>query len=174
MYKIGIIGSGPERFSDLAKVRRAVGYTIDHLGFQYGDVVFNIRSNIGVGLWAGEECIDREYKYHLFLPYSLEKTAEHWYDDQRNMLVKQYGMAYSLTIAHPEQSNRVHDYDESYDILIDDSNFLVCFWSGVKQGEVFDTIKCALKHNKIVVNGLDDFKLMTNKDLIKSKTWKKE
>jgi len=174
MYKIGIIGSGPERFSDQGKVRRVIGQTIDLLALQYGEdeVMFNIRSDIGVGLWAAEECIDRDYKYHLFLPYSLEKTSEHWYDDQKRMLANQYIRAHSLTISQPTLESE--HKDESHDMLIDDSNFLVCFWSGAKQGAVFDTIKTALEHNRMVLDGFNELKLITNKDLRKNTLWKKE
>jgi hypothetical protein len=166
MYKIGIIGSGPERFTiGHMDVRRVIGNIINTLAIQYGndDIVFNIKSDIGVGLWASEECVNRGYKYHLFLPRSLEKTSEHWYDDQKQMLVNQYNSAYSLTISSP--SSKFNYDDESYDQLIFDSNFLVCFWSRACDS-VRDVIKKAIKHNVMVLDGLNDLKLVTKEDLI--------
>jgi len=168
MYKIGIIGHGPERFDDLQKVQRLVGNTIDLLGFQYGgedDVVFNIKGSIGVGLWSAEECIDRDYRYHLFLPYSAKKTSKHWYDDQQRQLLNQYNRAYSLTICNPDRTGNV----EAYEYLTDNSNFVVCFWNGIKQGKTANTIEYAIDNNKIVLNAMNDLKLVTKRDLIRKK-----
>lgn len=168
MYKIGIIGSGPERFMDHINVRRTIGKIIDILAVQYGDdkVIFNIKSDIGVGLWAPEECIDRGYKYHLFLPYSLEKTSEYWYNKQKQMLDNQYNRAYSLTISNPNSKSN-HD-DELYNQLIFNSSFLVCFWSQARDS-THSAIKNALRHNVMVLNGLKELKLVTNEDLIDKK-----
>lgn len=170
MYKIGIIGHGPERLEDPDKVQRLVGYTIDLLALQYGEdeIVFNIRSSIGVGLWATEECIDRDYKYHLFLPYSVEKTSEHWYEDQQQTLLNQYQRAYSLTICNPDS----HGSENEHKQLIDNVNFVVCFWRGIKQGETASAIRYALENNKLVVNAMNDLKLVTNLDFRKETKWK--
>lgn len=173
MYKIGIIGSGPERLGNHKEVRRSIGRLIDHLSVQYGedDVVFNINGDIGVGLWSAWACVDQDYRYHLFLPYSIEKTIIHWYDDQKISMREYYGHAHSLTICHQDSSCE----DESYNQLIDASNFVVCFWAGNKQGKVFDAIKHALATNKIVLDGFNDLRLMTNHDVRKNrKIWKKE
>lgn len=163
MYKIGIIGSGPERFSDPDAPRRIIHTVVDILGFQYGkdETVFNVKGNIGVGMWAVESCMELDYKYHLFLPFSLEKTCMHWYEDQREQLRRQFDHAYSITISHPDL---VQD-DNTYHHLVDVSNFIVCFWAGNKNGQIFSAIQHAFKKNKIVLNGLNELKLITNKDI---------
>lgn len=165
MYKIGIIGHGPERLENPDKVRRLVGHTIDLLALQYGEeeTVFNIRSSIGVGLWAAEECIDRDYKYHLFLPHPVEITSEHWYEDQQRTLLNQYTRAYSLTICNPDRKGN----EEGYEHLIDNVNFVVCFWRGIKQGDTASAIRYALANNKLVLNAMNDLKLVTKRDLRK-------
>ncbi|KKN34728.1 hypothetical protein LCGC14_0790720 [marine sediment metagenome] len=168
MYKIGIIGSGPERLDDRGKVRRSIGRLVDHLAIQYGEdsVVFSVEAKIGIGLWTAEECIDREYKYHLFLPYSLEDTCEHWYEDQQRMLKNQYDRMYSLTICNQKYTHKA---------LIDSSNFIVVYWAGNKAEKVCKAIKYAFEHNKIVLDGFNDLRLMTNQDVRKNrKIWKKK
>jgi len=173
MYKICIMGSGPERFSDHAKVRRVIGQTIDHLGYQYQDVVFHVRGEIGTGLWAAQECLEQGYRYHLFLPYGPAETCKHWYDDQQKDLIEQYNNAYSLTICKPQDDGDGGE-SESHKRPIDDANFVVCFWHGEKAGETADAIRYAFSRNKIVLDGFNDLRLITNKDLRKTKTWKKD
>ncbi|KKN00415.1 hypothetical protein LCGC14_1138030 [marine sediment metagenome] len=166
MYKIGIIGHSPDHFSDRQSVQRTVVRTIDRLGLQYGEseVVFNIAGEIGIGLWASSECLNRIYKYHLFLPYSLEDTCQHWYDDQKSTLDMNFKHAYSLTTCYPNTEWA----DKSYELLIDDSNFVVCFWTGRKQGKAYDAIRYALRTNKLALHGLDELKLITNIDVKKT------
>ena len=168
MYKIGIVGSGPEHLMEHDKIQRTAGRIIDHLGCQYGenDVVFGVEAKIGMGLWAADECIVRDYKYHLFLPYDLDTTYEHWYDEQKDTLKNQYNKAHSLTICNQ---------DNAYRPLIDTSRFVVVFWAGNKNSNTCEAIKYALEHNKIVLDGLHGLQLMTNKDVRKSvKSWKKK
>ena len=174
MYKIGIIGSGPERFGDRKEVKRSIAQTIEVLGSQYGrdQLVFNIRADVGVGLWAAQRCLEDEFRYSLFLPFSLQKTSEHWFESQRQTLANQYLRAHSLIISQPDLKK--DKKDDSYDLLIDDSNFLVCFWDGAKHSCVYDAIKTALSHNRMVLDGFNDLKLMTNKDIRKTKVWKSE
>ncbi len=166
MYKIGVIGHSPEHFSDRRSVQQAVGKLIDSLGLQYGEseVVFNIAGETGVGLWAARESLDRVYRYHLFLPYSLEDTCQHWYDEQKSELDMSFKHAYSLTTCYQDTKWD----DKSYELLIDDSNFIVCFWIGRKQGKTYDAIKYALSTNKLALNGLDGLKLITNADMRKT------
>ena len=161
MYKIGVVGSGPDRFGEPEAVQRTIGSTIDLLLAQYGqeEAVFGIEAAIGVGLWAGQVCMLRESKYHLYLPYTLEKTSEHWFPEQQEMLRAQYTNMYSLTICNKEL---VHES------LVDSSNFIVCFWAGNKNGKTFRAIKHALKKNKIVLDAFNDLKLITNADLRKN------
>lgn len=163
MYKICILGSGPEWFSDHDKVRRLIGKTINLLGFQYQDVVFHVRGELGVGLWAAQACLEEGLRYHLFMPFGPGDTAKYWYDDQEKDLLEQYNNAYSLTICKPlgEKDYSLHTRP------IDDANFVVCFWSGEKSGETEESIKYALNNSKIVLDGFNDLKLITNEDLRK-------
>jgi len=168
MYKIGIIGHGPERLDDPDKVQRLIGLTIELLGFQYGedDVVFNIQGAIGVGLWAAEACIEQGFKYHLFLPYSVEETSKHWYYDQQQRLLNQYNNAYSLTICKPDE---LTGEDFVHKSLIDQSNFVVFFWQGMKQGKTANAVKHAFSVNKLALNAMQNLELITARDFKRKK-----
>lgn len=160
MHRIGIIGHSPEHFgADQESVQRAVGDTIDLLAYQYSktDMVFNIIADIGVGLWAAHKCLAEGHRYHLFLSHPLEETGLGWYAEQRRILELCYQGATSITISGEE--------DMTHKLFAADSNFMVCFWIGKKQGTTFETIKYALKNNVLTLHGLDHLKLITNSDI---------
>ncbi|MFA5023363.1 MAG: SLOG family protein [Patescibacteria group bacterium] len=167
MYKIGIIGHSPENFSIPSKetVKNMINDTISLLASQYNtDVIFNIIGEIGVGLWAVEEVLNIKgaHKYHIYLPFTQEITSEDWYDEQKELLKKGCDNARSITICN---SKKTPQDEQPYRPLIQDSNFIIYFWNGKKQGKTFDAIKYALETNKMALNALNDLKLITNKNI---------
>lgn len=159
MYKIGIIGHGPEHFADKVLVQRRVDRVVDILKYQYGQehVIFNVLGKTGVGLWAATSAIKQGCKHHIFLPYSIEQTSRHWFERQKNVLQKCCQNAYSITACYSDESFD----DQSYEALIDESSFMVCFWIGKRQGSTWQAVQYAMENNKIVVNGLDELKMIT-------------
>ena len=168
MYKIGIIGHSPEHFSDQGSIKVRLNNTLDLLRFQYGDsVIFNLAGEIGIGLWAAEMCMNKEtsYYYHLYLSKVPEETSEEWYQDQKDLLKECYNHAHAMTICGNKNENGPFTYKN----LIDSSSFVICFWVGKHQGRTYEAIKHALSTNKMVLNGLDELKLITNQDLKKKR-----
>lgn len=167
MYRIGIIGHGPEVFSD-NEYQTTIKRTINLLANQYSeDLIFNIGSEIGVEHTAMEVCLRHEFHYHLFLPAQLESVGRFWYERQQLDLEKYFKKARGVTISMKEMTAEAEV--ESYKQLIDHSNFLVCFWIGKKQGRTADAIRYALSTNKLTLNGLNELRLITNYDFTKRK-----
>lgn len=163
MYKIGIIGSLQNRFKDADKAHRRLDEVMELLEFQYhSEMTFNIAGDIGTGLWAIDKCMAKDYKYHLFLPCELDETSTHWYEDQQQLLQKGYNNANSISIC----SSSGPDYEKTYKQIVDDSNFLVCFWGGSKQSEIYGTIGWAFTTNKMILDGLNELKMMTYEGVI--------
>lgn len=173
MYRIGIVGHTPEHFQEPEATSRAVGRTMDLISYQYdNEVVYNIPGNIGVGLWAANKCLEEPYRYHLFLPFPLDITATHWYDEQKEQLTKAFSYAYALSVMETEQtstniSNMVNEH------IVDNSNFIIAFWMGKKQGHTFEAIEYALDNNKLVLNAFKDLRLITNNDTRKARRGRK-
>lgn len=171
MYKIGIIGHGPERIADKAAVKRAIRSTIDLLVNQYDDedsgIIFNVGSNIGVDHWTIDYCLKKDVRYHLHLPAPVEEASQHWYEDQQEALARYFNNACATTLCALESTqDTIYESDQN---LIDHSNFLVCFWLGIKQGRTAEAIKYALYTNKLTLNGLNDLRLLTKNDFAKRK-----
>ena len=174
MYRIGIIGHGPEHFADVESTRRTVRDTIDLLRHHYGTdndekLIFNVAGNIGVGQWAAEKCLEDGDRYHLFLPFQPEIVAEHWYNEQQQALFEHYKYARGLSICSPKPPVSSEEYDiqcgYSYEDLADASNFIVAFWVGKKQGKVYNAIKYAqINSQKLVLDGLNELKLIFIKE----------
>jgi len=174
MYKIGIMGHSPEYFSlPEDKIRDLLRETIGLLVYQYKDVIFNIDADIGAGLWAADECLhsggvfDGPVYYHLFLPYPLEITSEDWYDDQKELLKNCCNHAHSITICEAGKPASISSVYQPGCEIVQDSNFTIFYWNGMKQGHTFQAIKHALESNKVAINGLDDLKLITSQHLHK-------
>lgn len=164
MYKIGIIGHRPEYISDKAKGARTVDRVIDLISYQYGEnLIISIGGDIGVEQWALNSCSKRNTKYHLFLPCAVDVFSENWYDEQKAFLNECFKNAWAVTI-HSDEYN-TNTEKETYKYIVDTSNFIICFWNGMLQGPVFNTIEYALEKNKLIVNGFNDLKLVTNEDI---------
>lgn len=169
MYRVGIVGHTIEHFLDPDAAKRLICRTMDTLSYQYDNqIVYNIPGNIGTGLWAANKCLEESYKYHLFCPFPLETTIEHWYDDQKEDLTRAFSYAYALSVMETERKS-VNIGNMVNERIVDDSNFVVAFWMGKKQGHTFETIKYALESNKLILNGCKNLRLITNNDLRKSK-----
>lgn len=161
MYNIGIIGSEQDRITDTNKVKHVVCETMDLLDYQYSNMAFNIKGDIGVGIWALEHSIESNYRYNLHLPYSIENTCQYWYKSQQELLYKAYEKAYSISICQNDSSKE----DEANKRIIDNSNFTICFWAGNKQGSVYDAIVYAMNNSKMVIDGLNGLKMITADDI---------
>ena len=169
MYKIGLVGHKSEDLKDLEITGRLIGYTIDLLSHQYGhDMILNICGERGTELIAGTYCMDNKIRYHLFLsqnPNTFNDAS--WYDEQQKLLISQFQNSFSVTICSSSDKKDIDSEKERDKLLVDDSIFLVVFWTGKKIGRTFDIIDYALLQNKIVLNGLNELKLLTKYDLKK-------
>lgn len=173
MYKIGIVGHCPENLTVFSeeKTKGLIKEVIDTLSYQYGfDVIFNVIGKVGIGLWTAEECTPqfpdyiRLHRYHLFLPFPQEITSEDWFDEQKELLKKCCDNAWTITICNAKKTPLENGYS-TYKELVHDSNFVIFFWTGKKQGKTFETIRYALENNKLSLNALKDLRLITNKDI---------
>jgi len=162
MHRIGIIGHGPEEFSDREAVERRIDQVVSLLKYQYGpdELLINVCGEIGVGQWAARACINNKARYHLYLPFPPSVMAEYWYKEQVKDLNDHYLSAYATTIGSATYNKDI-EKDMTFR-LVDDSSFIVCFWTGKKQGITFEAIQWALQNNRLALNGLDDLKLITN------------
>lgn len=166
MYRIGIIGNSPEYFSNPSSVKDNLERVLDLVRFQYGEeLVFNLAGDIGVGEWAADVCLKKKYRYHLFLPYPVKEMEVLWYPEQLKAVQNHFKTAWATTISFPDFVPGEQRECENYHNLVDSSAFVICFWNGMRQGNTADAIRYSLSQHKLVVNGLNDLKLVTSEDI---------
>jgi uncharacterized phage-like protein YoqJ len=140
---------------------RTIDRVVDLISYQYGeDLIINVGGDIGVDQWTLKSCADRKIKYHLFLPCVVGVFSENWYDGQKEFLNEHFKKSWAVTICSAEYSKKTER--ETYEHIVDMSDFIICFWNGMRQGHIFNCIQYALKNNKLMVNGSDGLKLVTN------------
>lgn len=163
-YKVGVIGHTTDRFNDVEKAQRMVNKSLEVLSFQYNTadtrLIFNIFADIGVGFWTSDYCIKNNIKYHLFLPHSIDQTCEHWYDEQKEAFKRHVNNAYAISVINHNNN----DGSEFHHSMIDDSNFIICFWEGNRAGIIPNVMRYALLKNKLLLRG-GSLKLITINDL---------
>lgn len=166
MYRIGIIGHRPGDHRTEEKILdKKINAVLEKLLYEYGkDLILNLDGEIGIGQKTIKMVARLGIKYHLFLPHSIDimKKSDEWYDYQKDCLADYYKKSSSLTIVSDKILKK--NIVERDKLLVDNSNFIVCFWNKKKQGRTFDIIKYSLKTNKMVLNGMSNLELVLNID----------
>lgn len=166
MYRIGILGHSTDQFSEPESAKRLVEQTVDVISYQYGeDLVFNIAAEAGIGEWASKFCLDSHIKYHMFLPFPIDEMEGMLLDEQYKSLKRCFDYSWETTVSFSEPADVLTQCEANNKWLISDSDFIMYFWNGMKQGPLYDSIKHALKNNVLSINGMKDRKLITNEDL---------
>lgn len=170
MYKIGIIGHTPEHFSVVSpeEIQNMIKQTVELLSYQYSnadngpwDLTFNMVCRPGIGLWAADVVRAKALNYHLFLPFSYDIISKDWLDSQVELGNTCVQKAYSMTVCNMPKA---FSYQSPEQKIIDDSNFTICYWVGKKQGVTYNALSYALRHNKMILDGFHDLKMITKKD----------
>jgi hypothetical protein len=167
MHNVGIIGHRAGNFHiDEKQLKAKIQEALEILSFQYGDeLCLNVDGETGVGFFVMRAANELNIKYHIFLPCPIEFVGRDWFDSQKQELGLYFKKAHSTTTisSKPSAANE-KDRDQC---LVSCSSFLICFWEGCRQGRTFGAIKQALTTNKLVLNGLNELKLVSNMDLKK-------
>ncbi len=169
MYRIGLVGHTPEYTKDIPEAKSLVKNTIDLIRFQYGEeLIFNIPGDTGVSEWAVDACAEFGAKYHLFLPFPPNEMEFLWQPEQYKKLILHFTTAWATTIVSQK-------YDKStfssvgfanYKRAIEQSQFIICFWNKMKQGMVFESIRYALGKNILVIDAMNELKMITSEDIL--------
>jgi hypothetical protein len=161
MHKVTIIGDLPE-YGKLSQeqVESKVTNAVDLISYQYnGEVVFNVDGSSMVGLWVCKACQKFDCRFHIYLPYHLNNIELMLTEQQFSDLVKYMDLAKSSTISCNDQYNQEN--------LVSNSSFILCFWSGRKQGPIYGALLHALDSSKIIIDGANDLRLLSRTNIVK-------
>jgi len=161
MYNIGVIGHRSGDFHlEKEIIRSRIERGLEVLKFQYDrNLLLNVDGEAGIGQDIIEVAQSLGIEYHMFLPTNIEKIRDDWTADQHEKLIAQYNKASANTII--SNNYNLKSCLERDQKLVESSNFIICFWEGKRQGRTYSIIQYSLKNNKIVLNGLDELKLVS-------------
>lgn len=167
LYNIGITGHRPHKFKNPDFVKRQCEDVVVIMQRHYGDALrFNLGGCTGTDQWVGEACLRFGAKYNLYLPFPAEIQSQHWYDEQKKELDRQVANCESLSVLGPEYV--ASNYFERDKQIVDNSDFVIAFWEGPKQGGTYITVKYAVEQSKIVLNALTDLSMITGEHLVRT------
>jgi len=166
--KVGITGHRPPEFKDIENAKGICREVVRLVQAQYNDpeLCFNLGGCIGADQWVGGACIERGIKFQLLLPFPPEVQSKYWDSDQKSNLMFQVDSCASLTVIGP--SYKRANYFIRDRAIVDQSDFLICFWEERKYGGTYETIKYAIKQKKIILNGLKNLSLVTREQVEKA------
>lgn len=166
MIKIGIIGHSPDSFSFKKRARASIDDAITIIQRQHAqepELMFLVNADPGIGQWACDVLIEKDLPFEVYLTQLPDKAAQDWTDKQQETFFWQLKKARAIHILAEDNSSQSCIIRNKR--LVSDCNWLLTFWIGKHQGNTFETMKYALDSNKMVYNGFDQLKLISNDDI---------
>lgn len=163
---IGIVGHSPENLPPDAEGQ--VKVAILRLLKDHGDdlnITLVSNGNIGVGHFVCKAALELNIPYYLLLARGPRILGEFWYDKQVDDLINFYEKATEIYVNRIGTSLNAQAIEETDIKLINESNFLLCFWDGRKSGRTYSILKKALQLNKMTYNVFKNYKLISKNDL---------
>ncbi len=175
MRIVAITGHRPDVFLqshyDIDSIKRIADDTVWLLKQEYKEELeLCLGGAIGADQIVGASAIDQQIRYHMFLPFLPEIQAKFWKKNDKLELDRQLQHAAGITIVDPSDKYDIRNYHKRDREMVDNSDFVVAFWAGKKQGGTFQTIKYALSKSKFVLNALNELRPIFSNDLKKGWT----
>jgi len=170
--KIAITGHRPDTFLIshylIDTVKRIASDTVCVFQREFkDDLMFILGGALGADQYVGMGCIEHNTPYKMYLPFHPIMQTKYWTKDDRNELDRQLSLAMGIDIIDPniESVYNAKRYQERNIKMVDESNIVVAFWVGRRQGGTFNTIQYALNQSKFVFNALDNNRPIFKDDL---------
>jgi uncharacterized phage-like protein YoqJ len=152
---IGITGHRPSGFTSIVRAQEFATSTVIKYMNAHDSCEFILGGCIGADTWVAEACILHEINFHLRLPFPANVQGKYWSVDDMNTLLRHTAAAKSVTIVGERYASaNYHIRDRQ---IVDQSDFIVCFWEGARKGGTFSTIKYAINSGKKVFNAMNEF-----------------
>lgn len=165
MYTVGFVGDLPGRRDD--KMSGVIDRVVDLLDYQYGgDIVFNFDGGSFLGLYGANKCVENNFKFNLYLPHTVDVVADIFSKDESSVMVRCAEAARSLVcsnISEPISNSIIFSNQKN---IINNSSFIISFWSGCKHGPYFDALMHAFDNSMIVIDGAGELKMLSKQSIL--------
>lgn len=151
--KIGVTGHRPSGFSNQEYVKNLIPQIVDWCSENHPNAEFNLGGCVGADMWVAQACVEKKLPFNLHLPFPVEIQSKFWsLPADRDMLASHALLAHTVSIVG--DSYKVQNYHIRDRQIVDNSDFIICFWEGRRSGGTYNTIRYALKSGKRVLNAM--------------------
>lgn len=158
IVKIGITGHRPSGFADIQKAKIACERTVIDCQETYENPTFNVGGCIGADAWVTDACLKFGAPYNLYLPFPGSIQAKFWAEEQRLNLKRHVEGAKQVNVAGLVYSPAYYHARDR--LIVDNSDIIICFWSGIRSGGTYNTVKYAIRTGRPVYNAIDNMKVI--------------
>lgn len=164
MVKVCVLGHSPDEFTCHEKIQHVIDDVVVVLKRQYsGQLELNTTCEPGVGHWLVQKAIEHNIKYNVYIAGPPNEQSKYWTNEQQSNFIKYLDSAASI---HVEYENISPILLNKRNIkMIDNSQWILVFWNGRHQGFTYNAIEYAISSNKIVLNGLDNLKMILSENI---------
>jgi uncharacterized phage-like protein YoqJ len=159
MIHVAVIGHSIDSFSSNYGVLSKIDDIVVILSRQYKEQVkFLVNCEPGIGQWFADACIRNKVPYEAFISSVPEEHSKYWTEEQRETLTLQLDKAKAIRVCdkiYTRESTIHNNYK-----MIKYSQWVLAFWNGKHQGNTYNAIQHAIEQNKIVLDALNDFKMV--------------
>lgn len=161
MIKIAVFGHSPDAFSDAKSLARDIDNAIAIIKRQHGqekDFKFLLNCEPGASQWFCNALMEQEIPYEIYLSSPPDEASKYWSEEQQERFLWQLSRSTSVHVFGAENSLEFRIKRDKK--AIDDSQWVLVFWTGKHQGFTYRAMEYAIKNNKIVFNGIGKLQLL--------------
>ena len=164
MYHIAITGHRPKDLGGLNQgaVRAITFDMLDRAEARAGgnDICIHTGGALGIDTWVALTVQNSPYyglsvKHTLHLPFTPDIMTTKWTQMQTNDLMLTMKQASALCTKCPHPTYDPAFYQRRNEHMVDESNVLVAYWTGKRNGGTWNCIAYAIQKNVPVYNALD-------------------
>ena len=166
MIKIAVFGHSPDAFSDAKSLAHNIDNAIAVIKRQHGeekDFKFLLNCEPGANQWFCNELIQQGIPYEVYLSSPPDETSKYWSDEQQTRFLWQLSGSTAVHVFGVDNSPEFRIKRDRK--AVDDSQWVLVFWTKKHQGFTYRAMEYAIKSNKIVYNGIDKLTLVDGEAL---------
>lgn len=160
MIKVGILGHSPDSFNEHNKLIHTIDDIVFVIKRQYKDDIISFITSCEPGpcQWLTQVLVEKTIPFFAYLCGNPELVSKNWTQEQQQIFLKQIDFACGIHIY--DEKDLFQSRIKRDERLVDDANWILCFWNGKHQGYTFKAVQHAINNNKIVYNAFNGFTLL--------------
>jgi len=144
--RISFTGHRPHKIKDLREAENAI---TQFLVNSPSDVLVVTGGARGIDMMVAEKCVELGIDFIIILPFPFVVTTKYWPEEDKIRLERLMKKAFDVKVVSDHYCKG--GYQKRNELLVDNGNILVSYWTGEKGGTL-NTINYAKKKGIAVYN----------------------